>query len=126
MYSPTRSLMEPLGFWFSSFRNSWQGPVSKPDVATSGVLPINDRTSGWACKAISSVPIQCGNEQHTVCTAGLRAPPAFINIARMGHFIRIRGARQNNLKGLDLDIPLNELVVVTGVSGSGKSSLVFA
>jgi excinuclease ABC subunit A len=39
--------------------------------------------------------------------------------------IRIRGARQNNLKNLDLDIPTNELVVVTGVSGSGKSSLVF-
>jgi excinuclease ABC subunit A len=39
--------------------------------------------------------------------------------------IRIRGARQNNLKDLDLDLPLNELVVVTGVSGSGKSSLVF-
>jgi excinuclease ABC subunit A len=37
----------------------------------------------------------------------------------------VRGARQNNLKNLDLDIPLNELVVVTGVSGSGKSSLVF-
>jgi excinuclease ABC subunit A len=39
--------------------------------------------------------------------------------------IRVRGARQNNLKSLDLDIPLNELIVVTGVSGSGKSSLVF-
>jgi excinuclease ABC subunit A len=39
--------------------------------------------------------------------------------------ISVRGARQNNLKNLDLDIPLNELVVVTGVSGSGKSSLVF-
>ena len=39
--------------------------------------------------------------------------------------IVIRGARQNNLKNLSLDIPLNELVVVTGVSGSGKSSLVF-
>ncbi len=39
--------------------------------------------------------------------------------------IRIRGARQNNLRNLDLDIPTHELVVVTGVSGSGKSSLVF-
>src|SRR6187455_797237 len=39
--------------------------------------------------------------------------------------IRIRGARQNNLRGIDLDLPLNELVVVTGVSGSGKSSLAF-
>jgi excinuclease ABC subunit A len=39
--------------------------------------------------------------------------------------IRIRGARQNNLRGLDLDLPLHELVVVTGVSGSGKSSLAF-
>ena len=39
--------------------------------------------------------------------------------------ILVRGARQNNLKNLDLDLPLNELIVVTGVSGSGKSSLVF-
>ena len=39
--------------------------------------------------------------------------------------ILVRGARQNNLKNLDIDIPLNQLVVVTGVSGSGKSSLVF-
>jgi len=39
--------------------------------------------------------------------------------------IRIRGAAQNNLKQLDLDLPLGELIVVTGVSGSGKSSLAF-
>ena len=39
--------------------------------------------------------------------------------------IRIRGARQNNLQNLDLDLPTGELIVVTGVSGSGKSSLVF-
>src|SRR5437762_3859255 len=42
-----------------------------------------------------------------------------------GDAILVRGARQNNLKSLDLDLPLNELIVVTGVSGSGKSSLVF-
>ena len=39
--------------------------------------------------------------------------------------IRIKGARQNNLKDLDLDIPLNAITVFTGVSGSGKSSLAF-
>ncbi len=39
--------------------------------------------------------------------------------------IRIRGAHENNLKGIDLDIPRNELVVLTGLSGSGKSSLAF-
>ena len=43
----------------------------------------------------------------------------------MGGVIKIRGARENNLKNIDLDIPKNKLVVFTGVSGSGKSSLAF-
>jgi len=42
-----------------------------------------------------------------------------------GDFIEVIGARQNNLKGINLKLPLGELIVVTGVSGSGKSSLAF-
>ncbi|MEE0626580.1 MAG: hypothetical protein UCN08_00255, partial [Lachnospiraceae bacterium] len=40
-------------------------------------------------------------------------------------YIKIRGANEHNLKNVDLNIPRNELVVLTGLSGSGKSSLAF-
>ncbi|MCX5895028.1 MAG: hypothetical protein NTZ51_04240, partial [Proteobacteria bacterium] len=43
----------------------------------------------------------------------------------MKNVIVIRGASQNNLKNLDIDLPLNQITVITGVSGAGKSSLAF-
>ena len=43
----------------------------------------------------------------------------------MNEFIRIRGARTHNLKNISLDLPRDKLIVITGLSGSGKSSLAF-
>jgi excinuclease ABC subunit A len=46
-------------------------------------------------------------------------------VPEVANAIRVRGARTHNLKNIDLDIPRNQLVVITGLSGSGKSSLAF-
>jgi hypothetical protein len=53
------------------------------------------------------------------------SPPRARAAAADRHIIAIRGAREHNLKNVDLDIPRDELVVFTGLSGSGKSSLAF-
>src|SRR3954447_20650416 len=50
---------------------------------------------------------------------------ASVGPRRMDDCIRIRGAREHNLKGIDVDVPRHRLVVITGLSGSGKSSLAF-
>ncbi|MCP9799281.1 excinuclease ABC subunit UvrA [Synechococcus sp. RedBA-s] len=57
-------------------------------------------------------------------TSGLD-PSALLNGGSLEDVIRVRGARQHNLRNVDLTLPRNRLVVFTGVSGSGKSSLAF-
>ena len=57
--------------------------------------------------------------------SNIRADPKKKMSAPLHETIRVFGARQHNLKNLHLEIPRGKLVVVTGVSGSGKSSLAF-
>ena len=52
--------------------------------------------------------------------------PAALHVADSHDLIRVHGARENNLKDISVEIPKRRLTVFTGVSGSGKSSLVFS
>ena len=51
--------------------------------------------------------------------------PSGPEAAKSAEYIRVRGARTHNLKNINLDLPRNRLIVITGLSGSGKSSLAF-
>src|SRR4051794_40257567 len=60
----------------------------------------------------------------TATTTDPQAPA--VHVADTHDLIRVRGARENNLKDVSIELPKRRLTVFTGVSGSGKSSLVFA
>ena len=69
--------------------------------------------------------MQCQGSMTGAYLSGKRSIPVPKERRRgNGHVLSVKGARQNNLRSIDVDIPLGSLVCVTGVSGSGKSSLV--
>src|SRR6478735_9403396 len=117
--------------------------VSTPSAGSVGLS-----SNGWKCSSTSTSPPsrsrarssdqrptahhgQAMSETKSIFMNGIVhlprmfGSPAHWTLPMTSGVIRIRGARQHNLKNLDLDIRTGEMTVVTGPSGSGKSSLVF-
>ena len=89
-------------------RRIWRGKITHPTIKRTDPKALDQGETAFADgrgSSLESHPLSMSNEPHA--------------------FIRIKGARQHNLRNIDVSIPRHKLVVVTGMSGSGKSSLAF-
>ncbi|MGE5212139.1 MAG: excinuclease ABC subunit A, partial [Nitrospirota bacterium] len=91
--------------------------------ATFGILPNGQRsTEGFARQDAAHSPQDAGAPGDLLRAA---EPPARYRVNEKNGAIHVHGAREHNLKNIDLKIPREQLVVITGLSGSGKSTVAF-
>ena len=108
-------------------------PLAMPSSKTPAPVPKKTRAKApEATSDAAAAPARAEEGAGRTLAGALRAPRTDEALERQlrmarpdAHAIRVRGARTHNLKNIDLDIPKHALVVITGLSGSGKSSLAF-
>jgi excinuclease ABC subunit A len=110
---PLRAPMPPTSSTAST------SAAARATAATSKKKPVE--VAAQTAAAAAAVPTAV--VATTAHAAG--GKPAIPVVMDPRHSIRVRGAREHNLKNIDVDIPRDKLVVITGLSGSGKSSLAF-
>jgi excinuclease ABC subunit A len=89
------------------------------------VSPVGAPRPVGIMSGLAALPMPDSFEAPTAPAPPIDNPMPRAPAAEVASAIRVRGARTHNLKNIDLDIPRNRLVVITGLSGSGKSSLAF-
>ncbi len=99
-----------------------KAPAGKTTSQATQSKAVAAKPKKTAEKPVEAIAPEYSNADATLAAG---APVTFFPKTGLDPFIRIRGARTHNLKNINLDIPRNQLVVITGLSGSGKSSLAF-
>ena len=106
--------------------NSWGGG-SYDRLATEGRMGSRTISTGRkkSTKKASRTPGDAAKGRRKTASSQVEPKPGAGGTPAADRSIRVRGAREHNLKGIDVEIPRDRLVVITGLSGSGKSSLAF-
>ncbi len=108
--------------WWSS--STTRRPSSAPTTSSTWARAPAPKAACWWPKASPTASRATARRRRAYLRGDLGIPVPSKRRPGNGQALQVLGARQNNLKNVDLEIPLGKLVCVTGVSGSGKSSLV--